>query len=204
MLAQDPLTGYLHEVPDSTYGYGYAEYPDIGEAPVAYDGLGYPVGLPFLAPIAAALAPMAAKAVGGLIPQAGRLIGGLLPQAGNLLRGLFPGGGRPPMPGLPGLPGLPRLPFPPMPGLPMPRPYAPRPFCRAPQPVGWVTPALPYTGRLPRRMYLRCSVWPGPKGLVPAIANLPIPAVPGAPGMPVPAAAAAAAMAGRRRRRRRR
>jgi hypothetical protein len=216
MLAQDPLTGYLHEVPDQLYGYGYAEYPDIGEAPVAYDGLGYPVGLPFLAPIAAAagpliakaagaLAPAAARAVGGLIPQAGRLISGLVPQAAGLLRNLIPGGGGP-VPGLPALPRLPGLPgFPPMPGLPVPRPYAPRPFCRAPQPIGWVTPALPYTGRLPRRMYLRCSVWPGPKGLVPAIANLPVPAVPGVPGMPVPAAAAAAAMAvGRRRRRRRR
>jgi hypothetical protein len=215
MLAQDPLTGYLHEVPDVQYGYGYAEYPDIGEAPVAYDGLGYPVGLPFLAPIAAAagpliaraagaLAPAAARAVGGLIPQAGRLISGLVPQAAGLIRQLIPGGGGP-VPGLPGFPRLPGLPgMPPMPlPFPFPRPM-PRPFCRAPQPVGWVTPALPFTGRHPRRMYLRCSVWPGPRGLVPAFANQPGAAavVPGAPGMP--AAAAAVAIPGRRRRRRRR
>ena len=148
MLAQDPLTGYFHEVPEALYDYGYAEYPEVAEAPVAYDGLGYPVGLPFLAPIMGALAPMAARAVGGLIPQAGRLIGGLLPQAGGLLRRLFPGGGRAPAPGLPGLPRLPMpgLPgMPGMPGLPMPAPFRPRPFFRAPPPVGSSKPSLAST-----------------------------------------------------------
>jgi hypothetical protein len=192
MLAQDPLTGYYHEIPDTLSDYGYAEYPEVGQAPIVYDGLGYPVGLPFLAPIAAALAPMAAKAVGGLIPQAGRLIGGLLPQAGGLLRRLLPGGGGAPMPPMP---GLPRLPIPSMPGLPR-----PRPFFRAPAPVGWVTPALPFTGMRPRRMYLRCAVWPGAAGMVPTFATQPVPGmpVPGVPVVPPPGA-----MRVRRRRRRR-
>jgi len=190
MLAQDPLTGYLHEVPDAYYGYD--EYPEfVGEAPVVYDGLGNPVGLPFLAPIAAAAGPLIAKAAGALapmagrlLPQAGRLIGRLIPQAGGLLRNLLPGGGAPARIAPPA--------FPRFPGLPIPRPYRPRPFFRAPHPVGWVTPALPFTGTQPRRMYLRCAVWPGPGGLVPGFATQPMP---GAPGMTMPL---------RRRRRRRR
>ena len=53
MLVQDTLTGYLHEVPDAQlYGAQYGEYPEpMGE--VVYDGFGNPVGLPFLAPLAA-------------------------------------------------------------------------------------------------------------------------------------------------------
>jgi hypothetical protein len=209
MLAQDPLTGYFHEVPDTLYDYGYAEYPEVAEAPVVYDGLGYPVGLPFLAPIAAAagpliakaagaLAPMAARAVGGLIPQAANLVRGILPQAGGLIRRLLPGG----VPA-PGLPALPRPPIPGLPGLQFPRPMGPRPFFRAPPPVGWVTPALPFTGTRPRRMYLRCAVWPGPAGLVPAFATQPVPGVqvPGVPGLPAPGAVPVRV---RRRRRRRR
>jgi hypothetical protein len=35
-------------------------------------------------------------------------------------------------------------------------------------PLGWRRPPLPYTGLGPRRLYMRCAVWPGPKGLVPA------------------------------------
>jgi hypothetical protein len=60
------------------------------------------------------------------------------------------------------------------------------PFRRFAPPVGWVTPALPYTGRQPRRVYLRCSAWPGPSGMVPAYAVQPggAPGVPGAPGSP--------------------
>lgn len=69
-----------------------------------------------------------------------------------------------------------------IPGFPF---QSPRPWWR-PMPVGWVTPALPYTGRLPRRMYLRCSMWPGPTGMVPAYAAQGPggPALPGMPGMP--------------------
>ena len=39
----------------------------MGEGQVLYDGFGNPVGLPFLAPIASALAPMAAKALPGVV-----------------------------------------------------------------------------------------------------------------------------------------
>jgi hypothetical protein len=183
MLAQDPVTGQLYEVPDSNlYEANYAEYPEfpMGEPPVVYDGLGNPVGLPFLAPIAAALAP----AAGGLLPQAGRIFGGLF--------------GRRPAPALPALPA----PMgPPAPFMPRPFPFPsfaprPRPLCRAPAPVGWITPALPFTGMQPRRLYLRCSVWPGQAGMVPGFATQPVtpPAVPVAPAV-VP-------LVGRRRRRR--
>jgi hypothetical protein len=107
-------------------------------------------------------------------------------------------------------PGL--APFPPLPGL-MP------PGLRPP---GWIPPQIPYTGRQPRRVYLRCSTWPGPPGLVPAsaAAGFPVPGTPGFPGAvppgtpgipPVPGMPGAPGMpampgpfgGGRRRRRRR-
>jgi hypothetical protein len=55
--------------------------------------------------------------------------------------------------------------------------------------VGWTTPALPYTGPQPRRLYMRCSVWPGQSGLVPLEPGTwptpqPAPTVPGTPGAP--------------------
>ena len=65
-------------------------------------------------------------------------------------------------------------------------PMGPPPVLRrvAP-PVGWITPALPFTGRQPRRLYLRCSVWPGQAGLVPIAAGAPgmVPGVTPLPGM---------------------
>ena len=46
MLYEDPVTGALHEVPDSQVGWGYGEDPyAMGE--VVYDGLGNPVGFSF-------------------------------------------------------------------------------------------------------------------------------------------------------------
>ena len=45
-------------------------------------------------------------------------------------------------------------------------------------PAGWRRPPIPYTGPRPRRVYLRCSAWPGPKGLVPVNAATAIPQVP--------------------------
>jgi hypothetical protein len=66
---------------------------------------------------------------------------------------------------------------------------------RTPWPLGWIRRPLPYTGLGPRRIYMRCAVWPGPRGLVPAHAATMQAAV---------AAQQAAAMGGRRGRRRRR
>jgi hypothetical protein len=67
-------------------------------------------------------------------------------------------------------------------------------------PLGWMRAPLPYTGLGPRRLYMRCAVWPGPKGLVPRYAAL-MPAAAQAAQM---AAQRAAATSRRRRRRRRR
>jgi hypothetical protein len=65
-------------------------------------------------------------------------------------------------------------------------------------PLGWRRPPLPYTGLGPRRLYMRCAVWPGPKGLVPAhAAQMPAAAI-------QQMAAQRAAGMGRRHRRRRR
>ncbi len=68
-----------------------------------------------------------------------------------------------------------------------------------PWPMGWIRPQLPYTGLGPRRLYMRCAVWPGPRGLVPADAAMmmqPQPGIPGPGGAP--------GRRGRRRMRRRR
>jgi hypothetical protein len=67
-----------------------------------------------------------------------------------------------------------------------------------PLPSGWIRPQLPYTGLGPRRLYMRCAVWPGPRGLVPAEAA----AMQPQPGMP--GSGSAPGRRGRRRMRRRR
>src|SRR5262249_60877290 len=64
---------------------------------------------------------------------------------------------------------------------------------RAHWPLGWIRPQLPYTGLGPRRLYMRCAVWPGPHGLVPAsAAAAATPAALPPPGTPAAAAQAAA------------
>src|SRR5258705_4175663 len=149
MLAQDPFTGNLHEVP-------YPQVPGFGQ--MLYDGLGNPVGGLFdslLSPI---------KSLVGNLPIVGGLVNSLLP------------GGAP----APAAMVAPPAPYP-QPS-PYPSPYSPYvppiggignlfpariPVRRCMPPVGWTTPALPYTGTQPRRLYLRCSVWPGQSGLVP-------------------------------------
>jgi hypothetical protein len=181
MLVQDQMTGYVSEVPDHLYGYEgyYGEYPDhIGESQMLYDGLGNPVGLfPAIAALAAKALPIASSLI-SKIPGVGKIFGG---------------GGRPGRPPLP-------LPLP----IPIPRPGMPGPV-PPPMPRGWIRPPLPYTGLGPRRLYMRCAVWPGPRGLVPASAATALPA-PGTPAAAAAqaAAATAAAVAGRRRRGRRR
>ena len=187
MLAQDPFTGCIHEVPDE------------GVGQVVYDGLGNPVGM-----------------MPGLFDSLKNIIGSL-PIVGNLMSNLMPGGApampAPAVPAAPAslgqvvydglgnpvgmLPGLfdpirsvvsnipivgglvsnllpgssPAQAVPAAPAVVAPpalstyaRPY---PFRRCATPVGWTTPALPYTGNAPRRLYLRCSVWPGQSGMVP-------------------------------------
>jgi hypothetical protein len=75
-------------------------------------------------------------------------------------------------------------------------------------PPGWGPGATPPS----RRVYMRCSVWPGPPGLVPAGAAPGYPGMPGAqpgmpgyPGMPgMPGVPGMPGMGGGRRRRRRR
>jgi hypothetical protein len=166
------------------------EVPDQPSFPVgevAYDGLGNPVGL---------FGPL--RNIISNIPIVGGLVNRLLP-------GSPPGAAAPP---------------------PIPTPFSPSmnvvgpavsslmqqmgPSMPRPWPLGWIRPQLPYTGLGPRRLYMRCAVWPGPRDLVPGYAaNMPPgmrpglpgfpgmqPGLPGFPGMPM-------AFAGRRRRRRR-
>jgi hypothetical protein len=120
MLLRNTLTGYLHEVPDYQLGY-WGEVPEqlYGVGQVIYDGLGNPVGLPFLAPIAAALAPMAEKIVGGLLSPPRPPQPPPPPPPAPAPAALAPMPGPYPMP-YP-MPGAPMAPYPPpMPGMPMP------------------------------------------------------------------------------------
>ena len=182
MLVHDQYSGYVHEVPDQLYG--------LGEV---YDGLGNPMGLPFLsalAPLASAVLPSLAPIV-SRIPGIGNLVGGALQNVGQLAQGagnMIGQAARLPfniagqgisatgqaIANLPGMPGF----APPVPAAAMPRPW----------PLGWIRQSLPYTGLGPRRLYMRCAVWPGPQGLVPGYAaNMPPgaqAAMPGFPGMP--------------------
>src|SRR5262249_54260096 len=191
MLAQDTYTGALYEVPDSSY------------AEVPYDGLGF--ALPGIGNLIGGLIPGVGKLIGGLFGGGGRPPGLPIP-----LPGLPSIPGLPGLPSIPGLPGLPSIPNlgnifgqmagrlfggggarpPLLGGLLWPeqiraltqRFRPPMPF-RPPWPMGWIRPQLPYTGLGPRRLYMRCAVWPGPRGLVPAhaatMAPVPAPVPPG-------------------------
>ena len=179
MLVHDQYSGYIHEVPDQLYG--------LGEV---YDG-----------PIVSRI-PGVGNLVGGALQNVGRLTqgaGNVIGQAAQLPfnvagQGISATGQA--LANLPGMPGfappLPAAPF--MPGG-MPRPW----------PLGWIRPSLPYTGLGPRRLYMRCAVWPGPQGLVPANAANMSPGT-GIPGFPVATAMpilASPFRGGRRRHRRR-
>jgi hypothetical protein len=206
MLVQDTLTGYLHEVPDSqAYGAYLGEPPDQ-MAEVAYDGFGNPVGLAFLAPLAAKFAPSAIKALPGIFRGVKGAIKRFVPVARAVQRALpgaiqqFVPAARALQQAVPaaiqqfapaaqafqqappgvvqqfapvaqayqqGLPG-------PMPGPSEETEFAEVPYpmltapVRRPPPPGWIPRPSPYTGLRPRRVYMRCLVWRGPKGLVPA------------------------------------
>jgi hypothetical protein len=157
MIVQDQYSGYFHEVPDQLMGYD--EYGQQGE--VVYDGFGNAVGFaPF---------DFIKKAVSNI------------PIVGGLVSNLIPGGSAAPA-------AAPQLPFPGMPFSPSLSTLAPAfsSMFRPPQiPSGWMRPQLPYTGLGPRRMYMRCAVWPGPRGLVPQHAANMLPGMqPGQPGTP--------------------
>jgi hypothetical protein len=190
-------------------GPGAEEEP--GEvAEVAYDGFGNPVG--FLNPFRAI--GSAIRNVGSMVASPFRAVGDLvsrgpgglitaLPAAGLLLPALlsrltaqrqaiaqYTSTGRPVPPYL--LQNYRNLLA----------QYRSRSAMRRPWPRGWRHPPLPYTGLGPRRLYMRCAVWPGPKGLVPGYAA-------GAQGTQMQqiaqqAAMRAAGMMARRRRGRRR
>jgi hypothetical protein len=214
MLAQDTHTGALYEVPEhlgSPYGEPH------------YDGLGFPI-LGNLVKSVVGKLPGIGNLVGGLfggggggaspVPQIPGLSnimsmfgggGGGLPGLSNIMS-MFGGGGGG-MQGLSGYGDVGGFGFPFLPGLfprlfggqpSPPRPAFPFPFFRPP---GWIPRPVPYTGIPPRRMYMRCAVWPYRPGLVPAWAAQMQPGVPGAlPGQVPGALPGAAAPGGRHRR----
>ena len=162
MLAQDPYSGALYDVPEMS---GYGEVP--------FDGLGFSFG----------------NLLGSLVPGVGNLIGGLFGGGAPAPPIPSPMSMIPPIPPLPIMPpGVPSFlsPFQNLlnnfTGQPQPPPFAP----------GWTQPAPWVNRRAPRSVYMRCGVWPGQPGLVPvAAANqmLPInggavPAVPVVPTVP--------------------
>jgi hypothetical protein len=148
--------------------------PEPGAGEVAYDGLGNPLG--FLLPTPSLVPPFLRFRPPQLSITPPRVVWS--PILRRFVRWVF----SPTQRRWVQLPAAP-------PGAPS-YPGAISPFRRR-WPLGWIRPQLPYTGLGPSRLYMRCAVWPGPKGLVPALAAQ----MPGA---------AAAGMGRRRRRRRRR
>ncbi len=192
MLIQDNF-GYFHDLPESAVVYDGLGYP-VGELGDLWDivkSVGSAIAAPFTAPIQAI-----GQAVGQALPAIGQAlpaIGSLLPgpfglpaqAVGGLVSSLFPGHPAapapapvtvaPPPPGMAYPPGVTVPPYPPFP-VPFPQP--------TPWPPGWVRPPIPYTGLGPKRMYMRCAVWPGQAGLVPAYAAQAQPAPPVVPPTP--------------------
>jgi hypothetical protein len=185
MLYQDTLTGTLHEVPDSQVGWGLAEDPyAMGEV---YDGLGQPLGWGFkslkglikkVAPIAMSMSPYG-QIISRALPIARRALAPVLASTGQALRQQALRQMAPPVE-----PVVAPVAAPQLSGVAVPWP-APAPVSVAPiapmgqrLPAGWRRPPVPYTGPRPRRVYLRCSAWPGPRGLVPVNAAAPTPSMP--------------------------
>jgi hypothetical protein len=197
MLYQDTL-GRLYEVPESqVYGLGYPGYPSqvYGLGYAGYDGIFDTIAKSVGGLVSKALPAVASFIPGGsLIAQAlPAVASGLAPSApppapapvapppvAPLVGPIAPAAAPPLVPGVaPPVPGMPGG-FPIGPGgFPMPRPW----------PHGWMRPEIPFTGMGPQRLYLRCSTWPGPSGLVPTIAAQ------AAQAAAVPATAAASAAA---------
>ena len=185
MLYQDTLTGMLHEVPDSQVGWGLAEDPYMGEV---YDGLGE-LGWGFkslkglikrVAPIAMSFTPYG-QIINRALPLARRALAPVLASTGQALQQQamrqFA------QPAAPQLSGV-AVPLTAAPvAAPVPAVAPPVAAMGRRLPMGWRRPPVPYTGLRPRRVYLRCSAWPGPKGLVPVSAAA---ATPGAPAVVAP------------------
>jgi hypothetical protein len=179
MIVRNAYTGALHEVPEQ-------QLYEVGE-PV-FDGFGNPVGGIFddivkgVGSLVSAPVQAASSLISPIAGMARNLINPIAGVAGNLMGNLIPGVG--PQAAAAPAPGYTSMPAP-MPGMNMPFRF---PFMRPPFPTGWQHAPLPYTGLGPKRLYMRCAVWPGPQGLVPGhAANMPPglqPGMPGAPGMP--------------------
>ena len=227
MLVQDTLTGAVHEVPESQlYEADYAESPEqMAEGQILYDGLGNPVGFSFLKKAfraATRLAPLASllpvPGAGLLTQVAQRALPGIIRQLGpaaqRLQRVLPPGVVQQfapvaqafqqavPAAAPPGAIGgfygeaVPAQPI----------PAQPTPAQALQPPPGWIPRPSPYQGTKGRRVYLRCVLWRGPKGLVPAVAaqTPPTPAVVAQTVPPGPVVVAPAVIGRRFARRRRR
>jgi hypothetical protein len=214
MLVQDSQTGYFHEMPDHNVpgydgyggygGYGgytgYAGYAGHGGyggyaghaghgghggiGKVLYDGLGNPVGM-----------------LGGFWDVI-KGVASNIPIVGGLVSNLIPGSSPPPptpalpFPGSQLSPNLSNLVSSVFPGGSQ-FPTAPP----APWPYRWIRPQGPLMAGH-RRMYLRCTAWPGPEGLVPVDATT-TGLLPPQPGAPMPGTPAGPVFHRRRHRRRR-
>jgi hypothetical protein len=159
MLVQDTLTGYVEEIPDNQF---YAVDP------VAYDGLGNPVGAFPLIPLLLKALPM----VSSLISEAGPILQSAVPQAPA-----------PPMPAM--APAPMPMPMPAaMPVGPPPEGYSPTP---GPQPESY--PMSPYPQGTPS---MEPTEMPGPSPMEPYSQPMPMtpPMEPGQfpsmPGYPPP------------------
>jgi hypothetical protein len=177
MLAQDPYSGALYDVPEMS---GYGEVP--------FDGLGFSFG----------------NLLGNLLPGVGNLIGGLF--GGGGAPSPAPPIPAPPFSPPSMIPGMPQLPFlPPVPP-PFMSPiqdilsrFGPQPPAPPPWVPGWTQPAPWVTRSAPRTVYMRCGVWPGQPGLVPVTAMNQLPVNGAVPAVPVVPTVPALMGGGRRR-----
>jgi hypothetical protein len=195
MLYEDPVTGALHEIPESQVGWGLAEDP-YGMGEVVYDGLGNPLGFSFRKAFGRLIKKAAPFATSMLGPY-GQIINRALPIVRQALAPTAQALRQQALQQLSGFGEAPAAAMTPvaMQHVPMSvAPVAAPGMVRVPHrlPPGWARPSIPYTGHRGRRVYLRCAAWPGPRGLVPTIAAQ-APAVP-TQGRPVimPAAPATA------------
>jgi hypothetical protein len=170
MLYEDPVTGALHEIPDSQVsGWGFAEDP-YGMGEVVYDGLGNPLGFSFRKAFGT-LDKKAAPFATSMLGPYGQIINRALPIVRQALRPTAQALRQQALQQVrSGFAEAPAAAVAPVAMRPAAMPVAAArmaPVARR-LPPGWIRPAVPYTGPRGRRVYLRCAAWPGPRGLVPA------------------------------------